>query len=245
MHVSSDELAGMLDHSLLHPTLTDAELEAGCRLAARYRVASVCIKPYAVKTARKLLRGTGVKVGTVVGFPHGGHATEVKRAETERACRDGASEIDMVINVGKALSGDWDYVARDIRAVVREAHRHGAIVKVIFENDFLPDDKVKIALCRICEAARADFVKTSTGYGFVKGPDGRYGYEGATGPDLKLMRKHCSRKIQIKAAGGVRDLDALLRCRDLGVTRVGTTATAAILEAFGKRTKKLSTRSGK
>jgi len=226
----------MLDHSLLHPTMTDQELEAGCKVAAKYQVASVCIKPYAVKLARKLLKGTVVKVGAVVGFPHGSSATEVKRYETELACRDGAQEIDLVINIGKALSGDWAYVKKDIATVVKEAHRHGAIVKVIFENDFLPDDKIKIQLCRICEAAKADFVKTSTGYGFAKGPDGKYSYQGATEPDLKLMRAHCSPKVQVKAAGGVRDLDALIHCRDLGVTRVGATATAAMMDEYRKRT---------
>ena len=235
MKYTYEELAGMLDHSLLHPTMTDRDLEDGCRLAARYGAASVCIKPYAAKAAKKLLKGTGVKVGAVVGFPHGGSLTEVKRYETELACRDGAVEIDMVINIGKALSGDWAYVKKDVRAVVREAHKHGAIVKVIFENDFLPDDKTKINLCRLCEGAGADFVKTSTGYGFVKGADGKYGYQGATERDLKLMRQHCSEKVEVKAAGGVRDLDGLIRCRDLGVTRVGATATQPMMEEYRKR----------
>jgi deoxyribose-phosphate aldolase len=229
------QLAGMIDHSLLHPTMTDRELAAGCRLAARYRVASVCIKPYAVRMAAQLLRDTGVAVGTVVGFPHGSCATEIKRRETELACRDGATEIDMVINVGKALSGDWKHVDRDIRAVVRAAHRHGALVKVILENDYLPNDRIKRKLCRLCEKAGADFVKTSTGYGFVKGPDGRYGYQGATEEDLRLMRASVSPKVGVKAAGGVRDLDALIRCRDLGVGRVGATATAAMLDEYRKR----------
>ncbi len=235
MRYSYEELAGMIDHSLLHPTMTDRDLEAGCRLAAQYRVASVCIKPYAVKKAAELLRGTGVKVGTVVGFPHGGSATECKRYETEAACRDGATEIDMVINLGKALSGDWEYVEQDIRAVVREAHRHGAIVKVIFENDFLPTDELKIRLCQICERAETEFVKTSTGYGFVKGADGKYSCQGATEHDLRLMRANCSPKVQVKAAGGVRDLDALIQVRDLGGTRCGATATAAMLEEYKKR----------
>lgn len=235
MNPTYEELAGMIDHSLLHPTLTDRELIAGCKLAIRYGVASVCIKPYAVKLASKLLQGTGVAVGAVVGFPHGSSATEVKRFETEVACRDGASEIDMVINIGKALSGDWRYVAREVRAVVREAHAHGAIVKVILENDFLPSDAIKKKLCRACEKAGADFVKTSTGYGFVKGPDGRYSYRGATEHDLKLMRAACSKKVQVKAAGGVRDLDALIRVRELGATRCGASATAAMLEEFKKR----------
>jgi len=224
------ELARMIDHSLLHPTMTDRELIAGCKLAARYQVASVCIKPYYVRQAAKLLAGTGVKVGAVVGFPHGSNTTEVKRYETEQACSDGATEIDMVLNIGKVLSGDWTYVTRDIRAVVREAHRHRAIVKVIFENDYLPNDTIKRKLCRVCAQAGADFVKTSTGYGFVKGADGKYSNQGATESDLRLMRKHSPAQVQVKAAGGVRDLDALLRVRELGVTRCGATATAAMLD---------------
>lgn len=235
MKYTYEELAGMLDHSLLQPTMTDAELDEGCAIAAKYRVASVCIKPYAVRRAVELLQGTGVAVGCVVGFPHGSSATEVKRYETEVACKDGATEIDMVLNIGKALSGDWDYVAQDIRSVVEEAHRHGAIVKVIFENDFLPDDEIKIRLCQICEQAEADFVKTSTGYGFVKGADGKYSYKGATEHDLKLMRAHCSPAVQVKAAGGVRDLDALILCRDLGVARVGASATVAMLDEYRRR----------
>ena len=237
MRYSYDELAKMIDHSLLHPTMTDRELAAGCRLAKKYKVASVCIKPYAVKTAAKLLKGSGVAVGAVVGFPHGGSTTESKRYETEIACRDGATEIDMVINIGKALAGDWAYVEKDIRSVVREAHRRGAIVKVIFENDFLPGDAIKKKLCRISEKAGADFVKTSTGYGFVKGADGTYSYQGATEHDLVLMRKAVSRKVQVKAAGGVRDLDALMHVRDLGTTRCGATATAAMLDDYRRRAK--------
>ena len=235
MKYTYDELAKMIDHSLLHPTMTDRELAAGCRLARKYRVASVCIKPYAVKTAAKLLKGSGVAVGAVVGFPHGSGTTESKRYETEIACRDGATEIDMVINIGKALGGDWAYVEKDIRTVVREAHKRGAIVKVIFENDFMPGDAIKRKLCRICEKAGADFVKTSTGYGFVKGPDGKYSYQGATEHDLMLMRKAVSAKVQVKAAGGVRDLDALMHVRDLGTTRCGATATAAMLEEYKRR----------
>jgi deoxyribose-phosphate aldolase len=236
MKYTYDELAKMIDHSLLHPTLTDGELEEGCRLAAAYRVASVCIKPYAVKRAAELLRGSGVAVGAVVGFPHGGSTTEVKRHETEVACRDGATEIDMVANIGKALSGDWRYVEDDVRAVCDEAHRGGAIVKVIFENDFLPDDAVKVQLCQACERAGADFVKTSTGYGFVKGADGKYSYRGATDHDLELMRASCSSRVRVKAAGGVRDLDGLIRVRDLGASRCGASATAAILDEYRRRT---------
>jgi deoxyribose-phosphate aldolase len=236
------ELAGMIDHSLLHPTMTDAELEQGCSVAAQYKVAAVCIKPYYVRRATELLGGTDVKVGAVIGFPHGSSTTEMKRLETATACRDGASEIDMVINIGKALSGDWDYVARDIKAVCDEAHSHKATVKVIFENDYLTQggaglsgDEFKIKLCQISESAGADWVKTSTGYGFVKGPDGKYTYKGATESDLRLMRENVSARVQVKAAGGVRDLDGLIRVRDLGASRCGATATISMLEEFKRR----------
>ena len=242
MQFTYEELAKTIDHSLLHPTMTDRELEDGCRLAAKYQVASVCIKPYAVKRAAELLRGSGVLVGAVIGFPHGNSTTEIKRLEAGLACRDGAAEIDMVINIGKALSGDWDYVARDIQAVCDEAHRHGEKVKVIFENDFLANggaglssDELKIKLCRLSEQAGADWVKTSSGYGFVKQPDGNYNYKGATEHDLKLMRASVSAKVQVKAAGGVRDLDGLIRVRELGASRCGATATAAMLDEFHRR----------
>ena len=235
MKYTYQELAGMIDHSLLHPTMTDQDLEDGCRLAAQYEVASVCVKPYCVKRAVELLTGTDVKIGTVIGFPHGGSTTDVKRFETEVACRDGAVEIDMVANIGKALSGDWDYVEQDVRAVCEAAHGQGAIVKVIFENDFMPDDATKIMLCQACERAGAEFVKTSTGYGFVKGADGTYSYRGATEHDLTLMRANCSEKVKVKAAGGVRDVDALIRVRDLGATRCGASATAAMLDEYRRR----------
>ena len=242
MKYTCEQLAKMIDHSLLHPTMTDRELEDGCRLAAKYGVASVCIKPYAVKRAVELLQGSGVFVGAVIGFPHGNSCTESKRYETELACRDGAVEIDMVINIGKALSGDWDYVERDVKTVCDEAHKRGARVKVIFENDYLANggaglgsDEIKIRLCRIAERAGADWVKTSTGYGFVKQKDGSYNYKGATEHDLKLMRANCSPKVQVKAAGGVRDLDGLIKVRDLGATRCGATATAAMLDEYRRR----------
>ncbi len=227
----SQPIAKLIDHSLLHPTMTDDELRAGCELAKRLQVASVCIKPYAVGMAVEILAGSGVAVGTVIGFPHGGHCTEIKVQEAELACRQGAVELDMVVNIGKVLSGDWDYVEADVRAVVDAAHRHGAIAKVIFENDFLASDAQKIRLCEICERAGADFVKTSTGYGFVKQPDGTYSYRGATEEDIRLMRSHCSEKVQVKAAGGVRTYADTLRMRELGVARVGASATEAILAA--------------
>jgi deoxyribose-phosphate aldolase len=242
MKYTYEELAKMIDHSLLHPTMTDRELEDGCRIAAKYGVASVCIKPYAVKRAVELLKGTGVLVGCVIGFPHGNSATESKRYETEIACKDGAVEIDMVINIGKALSGDWDYVERDVKAVCDEAHQHGAKVKVILENDYLAkggaglnSEDFKRRLCQLCERAGADWVKTSTGYGFVKQPDGSYNYKGATEHDLALMRASVSAKVQVKAAGGVRDLDGLIKVRDLGGTRCGATATAAMLDEYKRR----------
>lgn len=242
MKYTCEQLAKMIDHSLLHPTMTDQELEDGCKLAAKYGVASVCIKPYAVKRAAELLKGTGVVVGAVIGFPHGNSCTESKRYETELACRDGAVEIDMVINLGKALSGDWEYVERDVKAVCDEAHQRGAKVKVILENDYLTkggaglsSDDFKKKLCQICERASADWVKTSSGYGFVKQPDGNYNYKGATEHDLALMRASVSPKVQVKAAGGVRDLDGLSKVRDLGATRCGATATAAMLDEYRRR----------
>ena len=213
------DMARMIDHSLLQPPLTDADLEQGCRLARDYGVASVCIKPYGVRLAADILAGTPVAVGTVIGFPHGSHLTAIKVAEAERAMDDGARELDMVVNIGKVLSQDWRYVAEDIRAVVEAAHRRQALVKVIFENCMLKDEH-KEQLCRICGEVRADFVKTSTGYG-----DG-----GATDDDLRLMRRCSPPHVQVKAAGGVRTFDRLLAVRQLGVARAGATATRVILD---------------
>jgi deoxyribose-phosphate aldolase len=213
------DLARMFDHSLLQPTLTDAELERGCLLAREYAVASVCIKPYAVKLAAKLLAGSTVQASTTIGFPHGGHLTKTKVYEAELAIADGATELDMVVNIGKVLSGEWNAVASDIAAVVAVAHAGGAKVKVIFENALLQDAH-KIELCRICGDVRADWVKTSTGYAET----------GATIDDLKLMRQHSPAWVQVKAAGGVRTLEKLLEVHSLGVTRVGAPATKAILD---------------
>jgi deoxyribose-phosphate aldolase len=229
------DLAKMIDHALLQPTMTDAELEAGCQLAVAYDVASVCIKPYAAKDAARWLAGTNVLVGCVIGFPHGNSSTESKRYETQLACHDGAVEIDMVANLGKALSGDWDYVRADIKAVCDEGHRHRAKVKVIFETDFITEDAVKIKLCEVCGQAGADWVKTSTGYGFVKQADGNYNYQGATEHDVKLMRQHSPPEVQVKASGGVRDLDGLILVRELGATRCGTSSAKAMLDEYRRR----------
>ncbi|HEY2580818.1 MAG TPA: deoxyribose-phosphate aldolase [Mucilaginibacter sp.] len=229
------ELAKMIDHSLLHPTMTDKDLHEGCLLAKNYNVATVCIKPYAIKEALEWLKGSDVMVCAVIGFPQGNSTTAVKVYETEQACKDGAHEIDMVVNIGKVLGEDWQYVEQETAAIVAATKKYKAALKVIFENDFLPEDKFKIRLCEICSKLKVEFVKTSTGYGFVKGSDGKYSYEGATEKDLILMRKHSAPEVQIKAAGGVRTLDDLLKVKALGVTRVGATATAAMLEEAKKR----------
>jgi deoxyribose-phosphate aldolase len=213
------ELAKMFDHSLLQPSFTDDDLEKGILQARDLNVATVCIKPYGVKLAAKLLAGSTVQASTVIGFPHGGHLTKVKVYESELALDDGATELDMVVNVGKVLSGEWNAVASDIAAVVECAHLRAAKVKVIFENALIRDEHKK-ELCRICGELRADWVKTSTGYAET----------GATLPDVKLMREHSPAWVQVKAAGGVRSFDTLMQFRDAGVTRVGSTSTKAILD---------------
>ena len=230
--VTVQEIAKMIDHSLLHPTMDDQTLKDGIDLARKHDVASVCIKPYAVKMASDMLKGSAVLVGTVIGFPQGNSRVDVKVFETEKAIEDGADEIDMVVNIGKVLSEDWDYIDSEIAAVAAVTKKHGAALKVIFENDFLQADSYKIKLCDICNKHQVDFVKTSTGYGFVKQADGSYNYSGATHPDLKLMRKYADPGVQVKAAGGVRTLEDTLTVRELGVTRIGATATVAILGAI-------------
>jgi deoxyribose-phosphate aldolase len=218
------DIAKAIDHSLLRPELDDAFVEAGCRLAAKYDVASVCVRPVDVRRAKAILDGTDVAVGTTVGFPHGSHATETKVFEAHRALADGATELDMVLQIGALRSGRDQDVEDDIGAVVEVAHAAGAIVKVIFENAYLTDEQ-KIRACRITEAAGGDFVKTSTGFA----------PSGATHDDLRLMRANTSPHIGVKAAGGVRTLDALLAVMDLGVTRVGATATETIILDFRGR----------
>ena len=229
------DLAKMIDHSILHPAFTDEDLNEGCKIAKKFNVASVCVKPYMVKDAVELMKGTDVKIGCVVGFPHGSSTTKVKVFETIEACKDGAEEIDMVINIGKALQGDLDYVEKEVKAIADACHENGAILKVIIETDFVTDNNMKIALCKVCSRAGADYVKTSTGYGFVKQPNGDYNYVGATIPDLKLMRESVSEGVRIKAAGGVRNLDQLLEIQAIGTSRCGASATVTLLEDAIKR----------
>ncbi len=219
MDYTLEQIAKMIDHSLLQPVLTDEQLEAGLRVALEHDVASVCIKPYYLKRCAAVLSGSTVAPSTVIGFPHGGHTTSIKLAEAAQALDDGGIELDMVVNIGKVLSGEYAYVQDEIAAITSLAHGRGAKVKVIFENCYLTDEQ-KIALCGICGEIGADWVKTSTGYGTG----------GATIDDLKLMRKHSPPHVQVKAAGGIRTLDALLEARAAGVTRVGATATVAILD---------------
>ena len=226
-------IARLIDHALLHPTLTDIELRAGCELALAYDVASVCIKPYAVPLASQLLAGSNVAVGTVIGFPHGSNSTSLKVAEALQVCRDGAVELDMVVNLGKVLTEDWAYVMNEIRIIQDVCQSQGAILKVIFENDFLPADSVKIRLCEICTTVGVAFVKTSTGFGFIKDRDGKYDYKGATEHDLRLMLNHVGPGVRVKAAGGIRTFTELQSVQALGVTRVGTSSTASIMsEAY-------------
>ena len=220
MDYTYEDVAKMIDHSLLSPVLTDRQLEQGCQVAVDYNVASVCIMPYYLWRCAEILKGSTVRAGTTIGFPHGGHTTAVKLAEAKQALDDGGEELDMVANISKVLSGDWDYVRAEIKAVVDLTHARNQKVKVIFENCFL-DDRDKIKLCEICGESGADWVKTSTGYGSG----------GATIEDLKLMREHSPNHVQVKAAGGIRDLDALLEVRALGVTRVGASRTTEILDA--------------
>ena len=218
------DVAKMIDHSLLRPVLSVEELEAGCRLAREYDVASVCILPYALGRCAELLAGSTVAPSTTIGFPHGGHATRVKVLEAEQALADGGKELDMVVNVSKVLSGDWGYVRDEVAAVLGAVRTGGAKLKVIFENCYLSDEQ-KIRLCGICGELSVDWVKTSTGFGTG----------GATDEDLILMRKHTPAHVQVKAAGGVRDLDRLLRVREIGCTRSGATATKEMLDEAKRR----------
>lgn len=218
------DMAGMIDHSLLNPTLTTPDLEAGLQLAIDYRVASVCILPYYLRRCADVLRGSGVKASTTIGFPHGGHVAAVKLAEARQALADGGEELDLVVNVSRVLSGDWAAVRDEVAAICQATHAAGQKLKVIFENCYLKDEH-KVRLCEICGEVGVDWVKTSTGYGTG----------GATPDDLKLMRKHSPAHVQVKAAGGVRDFDGLLAVRDLGVTRCGASRTRDILDECKRR----------
>lgn len=218
------DVAKMIDHSLLNPTLKQADLDAGLQIALAYDAASVCILPYALRHCADVLKGSDVKASTTIGFPHGGHTTAIKVAEARQALADGGEELDMVVNISAVLSGAWDYVRADIAAVTEVTHAAGQKVKVIFENCYLSDEQ-KIRLCEICGELGTDWVKTSTGYGTG----------GATMEDLALMRQHSPAHIQVKAAGGVRDLDTLLKVRALGVSRCGATRTATMMDEARER----------
>lgn len=224
MDYSYLDIAKMIDHSLLNPTLTMDQLDAGIQLALAYDVASVCILPYALRRCAEKLRGSTVKASTTIGFPHGGHTTSIKVTEAKQALSEGCEELDMVVNISRVLSGQWAEVQTEIREIVDLAHAAGQKVKVIFENCYL-NDVQKIRLCEICSEERADWVKTSTGYGTG----------GATHEDLQLMRKHSAPHVQVKAAGGVRDLDALLAVRSLGVSRCGASRTSEMLGTCRER----------
>ena len=224
MRLSYQEISKMIDHSLLKPSLTAGDLESGCRLAMQYQVASVCIVPWYLKKCVQRLGESDVKASTTVGFPHGGHTTLVKLAEAEQALAEGADELDAVVNISQVRSGNWSYVESELGELINLVHDHNGLIKVIFENAYLENSQ-KIRLCEICGQLRADWVKTSTGYG----------PSGATIPDLKLMREHSPEWVQVKAAGGIATLDQLLEVRDLGVTRVGASRTQQILDTLKAR----------
>ncbi len=224
MNLSYELVAGRIDHALLLPTLTFQEMEAGCMLAAQYQVASVCIKPCGVARAATILKGSGVAVGTTIGFPHGGQVLEIKSAEADRAMDDGATELDMVVNIGAVLEKRWDLVESEVGAVVSRAHDRGAIVKAIFENCYL--DKIAIVqLSKICDELGVDYIKTSTGFGSG----------GATMSDLILMRASISKGTRLKAAGGIKDLATALEMIEIGCERLGTSRTVEILGELRQR----------
>ena len=222
--ITEEKVAGTIDHSLLRPELTCGEVLAGCELAAAYRVASVCCRPLDVAACRDALSGSGVAVGTVVGFPHGASTTAVKAAEARRALDDGAVELDMVLAIGWLRSGQDAYVQDDIAAVVAAARPQGAVVKVILENAYLTDEE-KVRGCRLSERAGADYVKTSTGFA----------PSGSSMDDLRLMRASVSDRVKVKAAGGIRTLDLLVEGLNAGMDRCGATATAAIIDDLRRR----------
>lgn len=224
MDYTLTDIAKMIDHSLLNPSLTIAQLEQGIHIALEHQVASVCIIPFYLKRCSELLKGSAVKASTTIGFPHGGHATSAKITETKQALDDGVEELDVVVNISQVISGNWDYVRSEIGAIIELIHDANQKVKIIFENCYLNDSQ-KIRLCEICGELKADWVKTSTGYGIG----------GATPDDVKLMRKHSPPHVQVKAAGGIRDLETLLMFRELGASRIGCSRTVEILEECKRR----------
>ena len=224
--ITANDIAKMIDHSLLNPKFTRQEIEEGCKIAAEYDAATVCVKPCDVEVAYSILKDTDVLTTTVIGFPHGSNLTAIKVEETRLAIEQGCKEVDVVMNIGRFLSGDFDLVKNDIAAVVAEAHKSGVIVKVILENAYLTPQQVEAA-CKLCVEAEADFVKTSTGYAPT----------GAKVSDLKIMRAAVPADVQVKAAGGVRQLEDALAVRALGVTRFGCTTTAKMVEDARAREK--------
>jgi len=232
--ISVQEIASMIDHSLLQPTMTENDLIAGFETSLKWSVASVCVKPYAVALCQKYLMESPVKVCTVIGFPHGSNSTSIKKIESLQAIADGATELDMVVNIGKVLSNDWEYVKIEIAEINEICVQGNAILKVIFENDYLPNDGYKIMLTKVCREIGVAFIKTSTGYGYNKLPDGNFATKGATLLDCALMVEHAGSNMQVKAAGGVRTLKDLLAFREIGVTRIGATATESILQELIK-----------
>ena len=224
MALTPKDIAAMLDHSTLQPWLTEADIRHGCEVALKYGTASVCARPCDVPILAAMLKGSPVKVCTVIGFPHGAHETAIKAAEAELAVKEGCQELDMVINIGKLKGGDEAYVEAEIREIAEIAHRSGAILKVILETCYLTEEE-KVTACRLSERAGADFVKTSTGYGSA----------GCTIEDLKLMRKSVSEKVRIKGSGGIRDLDTVLAARAAGASRCGVSATEKIMEEAERR----------
>lgn len=235
--VTAIDIAKMIDHSILHPIFTEDDLKLNCEIAKKYNVAAVCVKPYHTKIAAELLNGSDVKICTVIGFPHGNSLIGIKAIETIQAIKDGTTEVDMVINIGKVLQGDWNYIELELSVMQIACLKQNAILKVIFETDYVTKDEDKIKLCELCSKLKVAFVKTSTGFGFVRGSDGKYSYTGATEHDVKLMRQHCAPEVQIKASGGIRTLDQVLKMRELGATRIGATATVDIMEEAKKRFK--------
>ncbi len=224
MSLTPSDIAKMLDHSTLQPWLTEEDIRHGCEIALRYDTASVCARPCDVPVLAEMLKGSDVKVCTVIGFPHGSHETAIKLAEAELALKEGCQELDMVLNIGKLLHGDTDYVRDEIAQLAAVAHKSGAILKVILETCYLNDEQ-KVLACHLAEEAGADFVKTSTGYGS----------KGCTIEDLKLMRASVSASVRVKGSGGIRDLDTVLSARAVGADRCGVSATEKIMQEAEKR----------